>query len=162
MLRDTRIHVVIDGILDAAKAETAVKYGTTVFFVALAEARVLVQLREYLVQCRDRVIVLQALQLLLDRLRLQHLLLGLLRHLGAHLTVAAGAVASVRPLLDQLPLQRLTRQQVWMQALVVATATRAGTGGQALHAELTEWHERAWLPQVATAARQRHPTAVWR
>ena len=58
VLCDTRINVIVDRILDAAKAETAVKYGAAVFFVALAEARVLVQLREYLVQCRDRVIVL--------------------------------------------------------------------------------------------------------
>lgn len=144
MLRYTRVHMIVDGVLDATKAETAVKHSATVLFVALAEARILVQLREYLVQCRYRMIVLQTLQLLLDRLRLQQLLLGLLRHLSAHLPVAARAVASVGTLLDQLALHRLTRQEVRMQALVVAVPARAATG-QALHAELAERHERALL-----------------
>ena len=48
-----------------------------------------------------------------------------------------------------------------MQALVVAAAARAASG-QPLHAKLAERHERALLPQVGTAARQRHPTAVRR
>lgn len=61
------VDVVVDWILDPTETEPAVEHCSAVLFVALAEARILVELREDLVQGRYRMVALQMLQLLLNR-----------------------------------------------------------------------------------------------
>ena len=59
------VYVIVDRILYSSETKPSIENSSAVLFVSLAEARVLVELRENLVQRRYRMIVLQVLELLL-------------------------------------------------------------------------------------------------
>ena len=60
------VDVIVDWILDSAKTKPAIQDSSAVLFVTLAEARILMQLCQDLIQRRYWMIALQMLELLLD------------------------------------------------------------------------------------------------
>ena len=75
------IDVLVDWVLNATKTESSVENCSAVVLVPLTKSRVLVQLRQYLVQRRHRRRVVASLELFLD-LFLRGLII--LPHLGHH------------------------------------------------------------------------------
>ena len=74
------VNMVVDGVLNATKAKAPVEDGAAVLLVALAEAWVLVELSQDLVERWDGMVGWEVLELLLDGLACQLLVLLELVH----------------------------------------------------------------------------------
>lgn len=86
----TPVDVVVDWVLDAAKAEPTVKDGAAVLFVALAKSWVLVELRQDLIEGRNRMVALQVLKFFLDRLTCQLIIFAFLEEVASVVRVDVG------------------------------------------------------------------------
>jgi hypothetical protein len=71
--------MIVYRIFDSSKTKAAIQNSSTVLLVALAEARILMELRQDLIQRWYRMIALQVLQFLLDRATSQLIILALLQ-----------------------------------------------------------------------------------
>lgn len=58
--------MIINWILDSSETEPSIQNCSAIFFIALAEARILMQLSQYLVKSWDRMVALKVLEFLLD------------------------------------------------------------------------------------------------
>lgn len=76
------VYVIINWIFDASKAEATIEDGPTILLITLTETRVLVQLRQYLIQRGNRVVALQMFELLLDGSAGQLVVLALLQEMA--------------------------------------------------------------------------------